>query len=102
MALLTASGTATTRCALCVSAGCVPSLLHACAVVHSSRAAPTPPLPSPSRTITPSMHTHDPCTHTHTRAPQDFGRGMFRKAADFEVDDMILERLGKKSFSYAR
>jgi hypothetical protein len=48
------------------------------------------------------MHTHDPCTHTHTRAPQDFGRGMFRKAADFEVDDMILERLGKKSFSYAR
>lgn len=33
---------------------------------------------------------------------KDFGRGMFRKAANFEADDMILERLGSKTFSYAR
>jgi hypothetical protein len=32
---------------------------------------------------------------------KDFGRGMFRKAADFECDDMILSKLGKKSYSYA-
>jgi len=32
---------------------------------------------------------------------KDFGRGMFRKAADFECDDMILNKLGKKSYSYA-
>lgn len=27
----------------------------------------------------------------------DFGRGTFRKAADFSTDDMILEKLGVKS-----
>ena len=26
----------------------------------------------------------------------DFGRGTFRKAADFETDDMILEKVGAK------
>jgi nucleoside-diphosphate-sugar epimerase len=28
---------------------------------------------------------------------KDFGRGMFRKAADFEADDMVLEKAGKKT-----
>ncbi|BBM98204.1 hypothetical protein MPTK1_1g11680 [Marchantia polymorpha subsp. ruderalis] len=28
----------------------------------------------------------------------DFGKGTFRKAADFSTDDMILEKLGKKTF----
>ncbi|KAL3685108.1 hypothetical protein R1sor_003130 [Riccia sorocarpa] len=28
----------------------------------------------------------------------DFGRGTFRKAADFSTDDLILEKLGKKTF----
>lgn len=27
----------------------------------------------------------------------DFGRGTFRKAADFSTDDMILEKLGIKT-----
>lgn len=27
----------------------------------------------------------------------DFGRGTFRKAADFSTDDMILEKVGVKS-----
>ena len=32
---------------------------------------------------------------------KDFGLGQCRKAADFEVDDMILDRAGKKVISYA-
>lgn len=32
---------------------------------------------------------------------KDFGLGQFRKAADFEVDDMILEKMGKKSYAKA-
>lgn len=32
---------------------------------------------------------------------KDFGLGQFRKAADFEVDDMILQKLGRKAYSYA-
>uniref|UniRef100_A0A383V3T5 NAD-dependent epimerase/dehydratase domain-containing protein n=1 Tax=Tetradesmus obliquus TaxID=3088 RepID=A0A383V3T5_TETOB len=32
---------------------------------------------------------------------KDFGLGMCRKPADFEVDDMILSKLGKRSYSYA-
>lgn len=28
---------------------------------------------------------------------KDFGRGTFRKAADFSKDDMVLEKLGKKA-----
>jgi hypothetical protein len=32
---------------------------------------------------------------------KDFGLGMCRKPADFEVDDMILSKLGRRSYSYA-
>ena len=33
---------------------------------------------------------------------KDFGLGMCRKEADFEVDDMILSKLGKRVYSMAR
>ncbi|KAF8065817.1 CSP41B [Scenedesmus sp. PABB004] len=33
---------------------------------------------------------------------KDFGLGQCRKAADFETDDMILQRLGSKSYAYSR
>uniref|UniRef100_A0A7S0RN82 NAD-dependent epimerase/dehydratase domain-containing protein n=1 Tax=Chlamydomonas leiostraca TaxID=1034604 RepID=A0A7S0RN82_9CHLO len=33
---------------------------------------------------------------------KDFGRGTFRKAADFKTDDMILEKLGKGVYAGAR
>jgi hypothetical protein len=32
---------------------------------------------------------------------KDFGLGQCRKPADFEVDDMILQKLGKKTYTYA-
>ncbi|KAJ9528022.1 hypothetical protein QJQ45_005700 [Haematococcus lacustris] len=32
---------------------------------------------------------------------KDFGRGTFRKAADFKTDDMVLEKLGKKKKAVA-
>lgn len=41
---------------------------------------------------TPEFGLVDGLTDSYTK---DFGRGNFRKAADFTTDDMILERMGK-------
>ena len=46
-----------------------------------------------------SPYRHPPCPPTpppQDSYDKDFGLGQFRKAADFETDDMILAKLGKK------
>ena len=77
--------------------------------------APPPPTPTPSTPTHPHTPTNPPPTPAATQAKadlgwepkfglvdgladsyaKDFGRGGFRKAADFETDDLILAKAGK-------
>jgi len=40
---------------------------------------------------------YPPPSKTQDSYDKDFGLGNFRKAPDFEPDDMVLEKLGKKT-----
>ena len=81
----------------------------------SGALAPPPPTPTPSTPTHPHTPTNPPPTPAATQAKadlgwepkfglvdgladsyaKDFGRGGFRKAADFETDDLILAKAGK-------